>query len=368
MLFKNPFKNPFFTKEFYIAVVIIILLLLFAVILLRPSYGIKTAVLELGETPGVYDGKVKITREPDNTIVFESDGAFVKIKDGTITLAARIEIDGLYIGTTSHPQIIELGPNQATIHVNLNVDSVISLGIPGSPGLLNILNDPGAIVIQLAGSTGDATFKGGLNVGTATGSGAGDARLSGDISIGTDQNKTPLQVGDTGLLSPMSTTAALFDSEGSITRISIIANDGGASIVQYGDNSDEDVGAINYNHATNIFEFRLNGGTRATFDSSGNFVNTGSLSPAVGVNVGTATGAGTGDVKASDDIIAAGQLEGKTLQLETQTASLPTPSESYVGQFYLKRHDLGVVPDRLYICLRDLDSLGFTWVLVATGP
>ena len=153
-------------------------------------------------------------------------------------------------------------------------------------GTINLYNTNGAgwptganfIEQQQLNSSGDSNVKGGLNVGTATGAPAGSQRISGRTSVGTDQSKAPLQGGNTGLPSALAGTTALFDSEGSVTRISIIANDGGQSICQYGDDSDEDVGAINYNHATNIFEFRLNGGTRIALGPTGDIAPLGFLS------------------------------------------------------------------------------------------
>lgn len=301
MFFKNPFKKPYFTKEFYIVLIIAALILIFSAILLRSSHATKTEILELRVPAGEWDDKIKFTREADNTLVITTDAATVKIKDGTVTVE-------------------------------------------------------GSVIIQV-----------GLNIGTASGAGVGDARMSGDLSVGTDQNKVPLQVGSTGLASPMSSTAALFDSEGSITRISIIANNGGQSICQYGDDADEDVGAINYNHSLNRFEFRVLGGTRTTLDSSGNFNNTGSLSPSVGVNVGSATGAGTGDIKASDDIIAADALEGKTLQLTSTQDFPPTAAAAYDGMFWYQEDPSWSNRGVLHFCVRMGISEAYQWKKICVG-
>lgn len=57
------------------------------------------------------------------------------------------------------------------------------------------------------------------------------------------------------------------------TNISIIADDAGASTVNFGDQSDENAGGINYLHDVNAMRFNTNGNTeRMRIDSSGNLL------------------------------------------------------------------------------------------------
>lgn len=346
MFFKNLFKNPYFTKEFYIAAIIIILLLLFAAILLRPSYALKTQEIEIKESGGSYDAKVKIYRESDNTLVFETDTATVKIKDGTITLSGDIKVDGFNIGTTTAPSLLTLSPTSLHIAGLLSVNTDLRAGGSTNDGSLFLYKSDDTLKVYIYGSTGDGTFKGGLNLGTSSGASAGGLSFTQYLKSPNDIRLYPNADPDDYLS---------IDEAGDY--IYLVAP---ASPLHLRSGSDE-VLYINCLSGGNI-RFHQNN-TAHTFTV---YSDTSTLKGSL--NIGTATGAGTGDIKASDDIIAADQLEGKTLQLQTQTATLPTPSESYVGQFYLKRHAGGITPDRLYICLRDEDSFGFSWVFVASGP
>ncbi|GAH38902.1 unnamed protein product [marine sediment metagenome] len=71
----------------------------------------KTTAIELRELLGKYDDKIKFYREPDNTLVFETNTGTIKVKDGTITLSGSIKVDGLKIGTTTAPNLLPLVNN-----------------------------------------------------------------------------------------------------------------------------------------------------------------------------------------------------------------------------------------------------------------
>ncbi|MBA7709412.1 hypothetical protein ES703_118330 [subsurface metagenome] len=173
----------------------------------------KTTKIEVREDLGAYDGKIKFYREPDNTLVFETDTGTIKIKDGTITLSGSIKIDGLNIGTSARPNLLMLTPLSLWVDAVLYITSVVAAGYANTAGVIYAYNAAGLATVTLIGSGGHAKFKGGLNVGTANGALPGQGRLSGDVSIGTDQNKAPLQVGETTLASAMPDTAALFTSK-----------------------------------------------------------------------------------------------------------------------------------------------------------
>ena len=73
-------------------------------------------------------------------------------------------------------------------------------------------------------------------------------------------------------------TIALFQNTGSIARVSITANATAQSILQLGDEADDDIGAISYNNNTDSFSVRTNNvSDRLVVDSAGD------------VGIGTAT-------------------------------------------------------------------------------
>ncbi|MBA7543132.1 hypothetical protein ES705_35459 [subsurface metagenome] len=242
----------------------------------------KTTKIEVREELGAYDGKIKFYREPDNTLVFETDTGTIKIKDGTITLSGSIKIDGLNIGTSANPNLLMLTPISVWLDAAIFITSVLAVGYANTAGVIYLYNAAGLATVTLIGSGGHAKFKGGLNVGSATGALPGQGRLSGDVSIGTDQNKSPLQVGETTLASALPDTVALFTSKHTgtaNTRFTIMARtDGGECILQFGKPSDEDSGAIGYAQGTNIMTFRLSGGPRMTLGPTGDLSPTGFLS------------------------------------------------------------------------------------------
>lgn len=144
----------------------------------------KTTQIEVREVLGEYDDKIKIYREPDNTIVIQTDTGSVKIKDGTLTLSGSIKIDGLKIGTTTSPSLITLEPPALWLLGQIFVSSVISAGYADAWGVIYVNNALGLPTITFVGSSGNATIKGGINLGTATGAAPGQLKTSGNISLG----------------------------------------------------------------------------------------------------------------------------------------------------------------------------------------
>lgn len=181
MFFKNPFRKPYFTKEFYIVLIIAILVLLFSVIILRQSYALKTEQIELRESGGSYDGNLLLTRDSSGYLVITTPAGTAKIKDGQIILTGNIIVDGAYIGLTDSPNLLFLETTGITIDPGLWAKGEALFGDAGQAGIIRILNNPGAYSITLQGSTGNATFTGGLNVGTSTGAAVGEGRFSGTI-------------------------------------------------------------------------------------------------------------------------------------------------------------------------------------------
>jgi len=75
-----------------LAAVIIVALFLAYILLFHPppAEAIKTMEVELGDVGGVYDGKIKLYRDSDNTLVFEVDSVIFKIHDNDITIGGKI--------------------------------------------------------------------------------------------------------------------------------------------------------------------------------------------------------------------------------------------------------------------------------------
>lgn len=367
MFFKNPFKRPYFTKEFYIVLIIAVLILLFAAILLRSSYAIKTQEIELREEGGSYDGKVKITREPDNTIVIETDSATVKIKDGTIYLEGSIIMDGADIGITINPDLLQLLAGQLTVTEHLHVYKNIYSGKIGIDGFIIVKNTSDVSTIYLQGSTGTGTFEGGLNVGSASGASAGQVRASGDLIIDLTDLFVDVSANKVGI-GIATPQRSLHIHNPTFPYVHCTGTNSGS-----GPTDGVTFGLDDYNQRAIFrlreawpFEIWTSNLQRMFIDSAGK-VGIGAM-PSSGALLDVfGSGYFAGDVVSNFDVIADDELKGKTLQLQTQTAAPPTASEAYVGQFYLKRDSLGVADDILYVCLRQLDSLAFVWVIVARG-
>ena len=82
---------------------------------------------------------------------------------------------------------------------------------------------------------------------------------SGLVGIGTSSPDAELHVGDGG-------------SSSDNTRIRILGGNAGYSTIQLGDSDSANRGQIQYDHTNDKLDFRVNAGTRAAIDSSGNVV------------------------------------------------------------------------------------------------
>jgi len=69
--------------------------------------------------------------------------------------------------------------------------------------------------------------------------------------------------------SPAATIEAVFARDGDM-GIDILAGDTSSSLINFSDTNDENVGQIEYDHATDYMRFRVNAGERLRIDSSGN--------------------------------------------------------------------------------------------------
>lgn len=323
MFFKNPFRKPYFTKEFYIVLIIAVLVLLFCAILLRPAHAIKTQEIEIKEDGGSYDGKVKIYRIANDILVIYTDASTLQIEDGNITTTGKI--------TTGQSSVLAnllflnyaiRSPDGAFyLQAAENLFLQLDYDNDGVHSLF-ILDGTGATVFTFQ-EAGHAFITGGLNLGTSTGASTGDIKMNGG-------------------------NLDLYDS-----------TDTG-----YWKNSTSPGYTVHDYYSW--FGTRYQGHEWLTYKgsvtpASSQLVNKGSYTAEKGINVGTALGAGTGVIKASDDIW------GQTLRLNASTTSLPSASATYSGQFRILRDPLDTAPDTLYICLRSAEAAGFTWVLVAAG-
>jgi len=134
------------------------------------------------------------------------------------------------------------------------------------------------------------------------------------VGIGTVPNPDVLlEVQENGTsFAPDSATVGLFQRSGANVNgaaISIIGGTAGESAINLGDEDDEDVGRISYDHNTNKMAFKVGGtGDLATIDGSGN-VGIGTNSPAKTLDV-KAGGSGNGiNLISHADSVAVVQLE-----------------------------------------------------------
>jgi len=310
----NPKRLTTTGKIWLVAVIIISFILAYLLLFCPPqAEATQTTRLELKEVGGSYDGNVVLTRAPGNTFLFTTPLGTVELKDGTITITANIIADGGYIGITTNPTLLLLEATLLTLSHDLTVKGEALIGSVGTPGRVRLLNISAGTNIDLEGSDGDATFKGGVNVGTETGA------VAGEIETET------LQVSGTGYIS------AIYFAANQI-----------------------------YNTAADDFYFKSKKDLVFRPDADNNGTNK------IIFQAGDATEVGSIDESGNAQFD--GTLDAAFLQALPSTAALPTASDALCGTLYVKRDAAGVVPDRLYICLRDLDSLGYTWVLIASGP
>jgi len=95
-------------------------------------------------------------------------------------------------------------------------------------------------------------------------------RSSGNVGIGTASPEEPLHIseGDSGV-TPKAGTLLFVENDGA-AKISLgSANDNDGQIL-FGDDGDNDIGAITYSHGGNRMEFKVNASERMRIDSSGN--------------------------------------------------------------------------------------------------
>lgn len=152
---------------------------------------------------------------------------------------------------------------------------------------------------------GDGVFEGGLNVGTATGAGTGEIKLSSNLRMATN---TYIYGG----------TAAIFGLSSSRSEL-------------YGSGTED---AIKF-YGKSPYPLR------ATIDANGLTMN-------------------------SLDITASGQkVTAKVYDVENYGGGKPTASSTYRGQIVLEEGGSGT-EDKLYICLKNADG-SYGWVEVAAG-
>ncbi len=116
----------------------------------------------------------------------------------------------------------------------------------------------------------------------------------GKVAIGTNSpaSNTKLHVllSGTPLASQYAGTVAAFQQNanaGDWSRVSIIGGNAGASVLDFGDDSQQDVGYIKYDHDQNAMAFQTDGTERVTIDNRGNVsLLTGDLLLSAGTNGG----------------------------------------------------------------------------------
>jgi hypothetical protein len=345
MLFKNE-KNKKACHKYYTTWLIRIIALVIAFLFFKYcALATKTQEIEFKEAGGAYDGALVITRDSSGFLVITTPSGTVKIKDGLIILSGNIQIVGANIGTTLDPNLFVLSTDHIRFNAATRTLGAADFGEAGALGRVRVNDNTGAPVIDLDGTAGDATIKGGFNLGTSTGAPTGAFSLSDEIFLQNSQGIWWRNNADSAWIRGMLTYSddnIFFGSGGNPSSVNMI--------------------------------FSLNAGNVMTFSGASgdvtmlsNLTTPESITAETGFNAGTATGAGPGDMKASDDIIAEDELEGKTVQLQIQTSSLPPPSATYAGMLW---HDEDIGDSdrgKLYICLRTGGTLNYTWVLIAQG-
>ena len=149
-------------------------------------------------------------------------------------------------------------------------DGTGSLTVPAETG--TVLTSGGAIDVNASAPADSVAIDASGKVGIGTTS--PDGLLTIDTSTNTNADTMYILRGSgNSLPASIDTQTALLvqnRSDTFSTNISIIADDAGASTVNFGDQSDENAGGINYLHDVNAMRFKTNGNTeRMRLDSDG---------------------------------------------------------------------------------------------------
>jgi len=420
------YKPRIFTRhgKLSITAIIVICLILAYLLLFHPpdSDAIKTTNVELKEAGGTYDGNLVITRDSSGRWVLTTPAGTVKMKDGTIIISGNIEGNNYLLGTAASPGIINITDTGITISGTLLQVGDADFGEVGTAGLVNISDASGAYSIILNGASGDATVKGGLNLGTATGAGAGGLSLTQYIRSPNAIRVYPK--GETDDFFSFDSSANMIYLEATVSPLHLRAHGTnalwlnswtGGDVILHQANTARSfkthsannyfLGGLNVGSATGAGPgvLKLSDGTGVMTISdtsisadqdwwvsrgsslfklytnqqkiSGTGLNVGPTTRAVaegdayvegGLSVGT-TGAGAGDVKASDDIIAADALEGKTLQLQSTTSFPPAASAAYDGMFWYQHDPSWADRGVLSFCVRMGISEAYQWKNIVVG-
>lgn len=305
----------------------------------------KTQEIEFKESGGTYDGNLILTRDSSGNLVITTPAGTVKIKDGLITLSGNLIVGGFYIGTASYPQILFFDGEALTLSGDFWAKGEALFGKSGAAGIIRILNNAGAYSAIIDGSNGDATFKGGLNVGSASGAAPGGISLTQYI-----RSPNAIRVysqGDPNDYFQFDTSSDTIYLEAPVSPLHL--RTWGTENLWLNSWTGGDV-RIHESNTSRTFR---------TY-SADNIMN-------ASLHVGTATGGAAGDIKASGDIIAADALEGKTLQLQIQITGPPSPSAAYAGMLWHIQDEGDTDRGKLYVCLRTAGSSNYSWVLIAQG-
>lgn len=399
-------------KLWLIAAIALIIVILYLLLFCPPpTHAITTTRVELKEVGGSADGKVVLTRIANDTFQLQTDGSTIIVKDGNITMTGKI-ITGqsselanlLFLNYTirSPDGTFNL---QAYSNMNFQVDydNDESNSFFFKDGLGNDI-----ATIQ---EDGDATFIGGVNVGTNTGATAGDIRMSRYLYCQNQSRIFPdgslvsyLQIRlNAGYIDLYSPTNALRILTTGTDNIYFNNGDGGDVIfhqnnlsrnfiswanntyvkggLNVGTETGASVGEIetttllvsSSGHLSNIF-FALNqlysssdsplylkADTDVVLrpDSDNDGTN------AIIFQAGDATQVGSVDESGNAQFDA--NVSSLTSQLDIQTASPPAASSTYSGMLW-HLEDVGDSDrGKLYICLRTAGTTNYSWVLIAQG-
>ena len=150
-------------------------------------------------------------------------------------------------------------------------DGTGGLTVPAETG--TVLTSGGAIDVNASAPADSLAIDASGDVGIGTSSPNGVLTLDRSTNTNADTMYILRGSGNSLPASIDTQTALLVQNRSDTfsTNISIIADDAGASTVNFGDQSDENAGGINYLHDVNAMRFKTNGNTeRMRIDSSGN--------------------------------------------------------------------------------------------------